>query len=112
MPGRYEPDRGDVIWLDLVPQAGHEQTGRRPVLVLSHRFYNQKAGFAIVCPITSKIKDYPFVVKIPDDLKVKGAILADQIKSLDWQVRKAEFLCKMPSRIVKDVIDKLRILVE
>ncbi len=108
----YEPDRGDVIWLDLFPQAGHEQAGRRPVLVLSPKFYNQRAGLAIVCPITSKIKEYPFVVKIPDDLKVNGAILADHIKSLDWEVRKAEFLCKMPIRIVKDVLDKLRTLVE
>jgi mRNA interferase MazF len=106
----YIPDRGDVVWLQFDPQAGHEQAGRRPALVLSPKSYNGKVGLAICCPITNQEKGYPFEVKIPDDLLVKGVILSDQIKSLDWQVRKADFITQLPQTIVDDVLSKLRTL--
>jgi mRNA interferase MazF len=86
----YIPARGDIIWLTFNPQAGHEQAGRRPALVLSPSEYNEKVWLAILCPITSQIKGYPFEVEIPDGLPVTGVVLADQGKSLDWKARQAE----------------------
>ncbi len=83
MPGRRSPDRGDVVWITLNPQAGHEQAGRRPALVVSPLSYNGKVGLAVLCPITSQVKGYPFEVLIPPGLKVSGAVLADQVKNLD-----------------------------
>ena len=88
------PDKGDIVWLDFDPQAGHEQSGKRPALVLSPVLYNQRSGLAIVCPITSKVKSYPYTVIIPDNLEVQGAILSDQVKSIDWKARKTKFICK------------------
>ena len=85
----YIPKRGDVIWISLDPQAGHEQAGRRPALVLSPEVYNAPAGLALICPISNQAKGYPFEVQIPAGLSVTGVILADQLKSVDWQVRKA-----------------------
>lgn len=101
---RFVPDRGDAVWLDFDPQSGHEQAGRRPALVISPRSYNEKVGLALVCPITSQIKGYPFEVVLPEGLKIKGAILSDQIKSLDWQARKAKLIVKLPTTIVRDVL--------
>ncbi|MCP4361266.1 MAG: endoribonuclease MazF [Chloroflexi bacterium] len=106
----YQPKRGDVVWLTFNPQAGHEQAGRRPALILSPAAYNGKVGLAILCPITSKIKGYPFEVVIPNGLKVSGAILSDQVKSLDWRIRKAEFFCKLPSATIDEVLQKLNTL--
>ena len=106
----YIPARGDIIWLSFNPQAGHEQAGRRPALVLSPEIYNEKVGLAILCPITSKVKGYPFEVIIPKGLEAKGAILSDQVKSLDWRARKAEFYCKLPSAAVDEVLQKLETL--
>ncbi|MFH0924079.1 MAG: type II toxin-antitoxin system PemK/MazF family toxin [bacterium] len=103
----YVPDRGDVVWLNLNPQSGHEQAGNRPALVLSPLKYNLKVKLAIFCPITNQIKGYPFEVIIPDGLKVKGAILSDQVKNLDWQIRKAEFICKLPDYIINETLSKL-----
>ena len=77
----YVPDRGDAVWLDFDPQAGHEQAGRRPAIVLSPAGYNRKVGLAIFCPVTTRIKGYPFEVVIPEGLKISGAILADQVKN-------------------------------
>src|SRR5439155_427115 len=96
MARHYVPARGDAIWITLQPQAGHEQAGRRPALVLSPASYNSKVGLAIICPITSQIKGYPFEVLVPAGLKVSGAVLSDQAKSLDWRVRKAELICRLP----------------
>jgi mRNA interferase MazF len=101
------PQRGDVVWLSMNPQAGHEQAGRRPVLVLSPGSYNAKVGLAILCPITSRVKGYPFEVPIPDGLPVEGAILSDQVKSLDWKARKTEFICRLPSESTTEVLQKL-----
>ena len=107
----YIPDKGDVVWITFNPQAGHEQAGHRPALVLSPKAYNGKVGLAILCPITSQVKGYPFEVLIPDGLEVSGAILSDQVKSLDWRARKAEFSCKLPATAFNEVVKKLSTLI-
>ena len=107
----YIPNRGDIVWVSFTPQAGHEQAGRRPALVLSPENYNGKVGLAILCPITSQIKNYPFEVLIPDGLKIGGAILSDQVKSLDWKIRQTEFICKLPAATLAEVLQKLGILI-
>jgi mRNA interferase MazF len=103
----YVPERGDVVWITLAPQAGHEQAGRRPAVVLSPLAYNGKVGLALLCPLTNQIKGYPYEVLIPAGLLVGGAILADQIKSLDWRVRQAEWVCRLPHDVIDEVLDKL-----
>jgi mRNA interferase MazF len=103
----YIPNRGDIVWVTFNPQAGHEQAGRRPALVLSPATYNGKVGLAILCPITSQIKGYPFEVLIPNGLKIGGAILSDQVKSLDWKARQAELVCKLPAATLDEVLQKL-----
>lgn len=108
----YVPNQGDLIWLTFNPQAGHEQAGRRPALVLSPASYNGKVGLAILCPITSQEKGYPFEVKIPAGLGVTGVILADQAKSMDWRVRQAEYIAQLPVRIHQQVLAKLTVLLE
>lgn len=107
----YIPDSGDIVWITFNPQAGHEQAGRRPALVLSPAAYNGKVGLAILCPITSQIKGYPFEALMPEGLKINGAILSDQVKSLDWKVRQAEFICTLPSATLNEVIQKLSVLI-
>ena len=107
----YIPDSGDIVWITFNPQAGHEQAGRRPALVLSPTAYNGKVGLAILCPITNQIKGYPFEVLIPDGLKISGAVLSDQVKSLDWQARQAEFVGKLPSATLNAVLQKLSTLI-
>ncbi len=106
----YIPNRGDIVWITFNPQAGHEQAGRRPALVLSPAAYNGKVGLAILCPITSHVKGYPFEVVIPDGWKISGVILSDQVKSLDWKARQAELVCKLPSTTVDEVLQKLNTL--
>jgi mRNA interferase MazF len=107
---RYVPERGDVVWITLNPQAGHEQARRRPAVVLSPRSYNGKVGLAILCPITSQVKGYPFEVQIPSGLEVRGVILADQVKSLDWRAREVELTCTLPAEAVAEVLQKIRVL--
>lgn len=104
------PDRGDVVWLNLTPQAGREQAGRRPALVLTPLVYNARSGLAVICPITTKVKGYPFEVRIPDGLPIRGAVLADHVKSLDWRERRAQFMCAMPAGIVSSVLGLLDVL--
>ena len=111
-PKRYVPGRGDAVWITLQPHAGHEQTGRRPAVVLSPAAYNGKVGLAVLCPITSRIKGYPFEVLLPDGLKISGAVLADQVKNLDWRARNATFICTLPADTVSDVLAKLRALLD
>ena len=106
----YVPNRGDVVWIDFNPQTGHEQAGRRPAIVLSPSAYNGKVGLAILCPITNQAKGYPFEVPIPTGSAVKGVILADQVKSLDWQSRNAQFICVLPLTVVAEVLAKLKTL--
>ena len=104
------PERGDLVWLDFSPQAGHEQAGRRPALVLSPRGYHQRAPFAVVCPITSRVKGYPFEVVLPDGLAIAGAVLADQVKSVDRHVRRIEVAGRVPESVVEQVNARLRAL--
>lgn len=108
----YTPRRGDVVWLSFQPQAGHEQAGRRPALVLSPESYNGRVGLALFCPITRQVKGYPFEVLLPEGLGVGGVILTDQLKSLDWRVRQAEFIARIPTEIMDQVVGKLRALIE
>jgi mRNA interferase MazF len=106
----FHPDRGDVIWINFNPQSGHEQAGHRPALVLSPASYNKKTGLMLLCPITSQIKGYPFEVLIPDGSEIKGAILSDQVKSMDWQARGARYSCTLPRDTVRDVLCKVSVL--
>jgi len=103
----YIPQCGDVVWITLTLQAGHEQAGRRPAVVLSPEDYNRKTGLAILCPITSQIKSYPFEVLLPAGLPVAGAILSDQVKNLDWRARNAELICTLPTETISEVLRKL-----
>lgn len=108
----YTPDRGDIVWLHFDPQAGHEQAGRRPALVISPKAYNRKVGLALFCPITSNVKGYPFEVEIPKGSKAQGAVLCDQIKSLDWRVRRAERFCPAPAEVIEEATAKILALVD
>lgn len=108
----YAPERGDVVSLEFNPQAGSEQAGRRPGLVVSPSSYNRKVGLALICPITHKAKGYPFEVEIPPGLKVKGTILCDHIKSLDWQARHASPLDRVPDETMAEVTAKVVALVD
>ncbi|MDI6772646.1 MAG: type II toxin-antitoxin system PemK/MazF family toxin, partial [bacterium] len=101
------PDRGDVVWVSMNPQAGREQVGRRQALVMSPRAYNGKVGLAILCPITTQMRGYPFEVVIPQGLSVQGVILSDQAKSLDWKSREAEWICTLPGETVQEALLKL-----
>jgi mRNA interferase MazF len=102
------PNRGDLVWIDFDPQAGHEQAGRRPAIVLSPRSYHQTTRYVIVCPITSRVKGYPFEVRLPDGLAVSGAVLADQVKNLDRRVRRIEYAGRAPASVLDEVAAKLR----
>ena len=103
----YIPRRGDVVWLSFNPQAGHEQASRRPAMVLSPEAYNARVGLALLCPVTSQVKGYPFEVGIPDNDRVSGVILADQVKSLDWRAHQAELIISLPAHTVEEVLAKL-----
>ena len=105
----YTPDRGDVIWLNFTPQAGREQAGHRPALVLSPREYNRKTGLAVLCPITSHAKGYPFEVALTSG-SVQGVVLSDHLKNLDWKERKATFKGKAPALVLKEVMNKISTL--
>jgi len=106
----YIPERGDIVWLDFNPQLGHEQRGRRPALTLSFKAYNEKIGLALFCPITSKVKGYPFEVEL-ELKKIKGSVLSDQIKSLDWKERNIEFIEKIGDKKMEEVIEKIEVII-
>ena len=106
----YIPERGDAVWIDLDPQAGHEQAGRRPALVLSPSAYNGRVGLALFCPITNQAKGYPFEVPIADGCPVTGVVGADQVKSLDWRARRATLIGKLPADIATQVLQRLQAL--
>ena len=112
MAAAYCPKRGDVVWISFNPQAGHEQAGHRPALVLSPESYNRKVGLAILCPVTNQIKGYPFEVIIPQGVKASGAVLSDQVKSMDWKVRGASLLCSLPEITVRQVLNKVGVLLD
>lgn len=106
----FVPERGDIVWLQFNPQSGHEQTGHRPALVISPREYNRRVGLALFCPITSKVKGYPFEVAV-NVKDIKGVILSDQVKSLDWQAREAKWAARVSEDILAEVIAKLHTLI-
>jgi mRNA interferase MazF len=108
----HVPGRGDLVWLEFNPQAGSEQAGRRPALVVSPRSYNRKVGLALVCPITSHVKGYPFEVELPPGIEAQGAILCDQIKSLDWRARSAKYFGCVPDAVMEEVTARILALVD
>lgn len=108
--GAYIPARGDAVWITLDPQAGHEQAGRRPALVMSPAAYNGRVGLALLCPITNQAKGYPFEVPIPVGSSVTGVVCADQIKSLDWRARKAAPIGEVPAEVIIQVLQRLQTL--
>jgi mRNA interferase MazF len=112
MAARYVPDRGDLVWITLNPQAGHEQAGRRPALVLSPAAYNGRVGLAILCPVTGQEKGYPFEVKLPKGIKISGVVLSDHVKNLDWRARNVEFITKVSKDIVLESLGKLNALLQ
>ena len=112
MGGAHVPERGDVVWLEFKPQAGSEKPGQRPALVISPKSYNRKVRLALVCPITSRVKGYPFEVELPQGLKAEGAILCDQLKSLDWRARRATRLGSVPDPVMQEVTARILALVD
>lgn len=106
----YVPDRGDIVWLEFTPQAGHEQAGRRPALVLSPISYNSKTSLMLCCPITNQLKGYPFEVSLPANSKTTGVVLADQVKSLDWNARAVAYEEQAPPQVIVDVLAKVSTL--
>jgi mRNA interferase MazF len=102
----YIPERGDLVWINFDPQAG-----RRPAVVLSPKTYNGKVGLLVACPVTSRVKGYPFEVTIPDGLNIEGVILSDQLKSLDWRNRNAQFIDRLPESTTTQVLRKIEVLI-
>jgi mRNA interferase MazF len=107
----YVPARGDYIWLEFSPQVGHEQARRRPALVLSPEVYNAKTNLLLACPISSQVKGYPFEIEVAE-LGLGGVILADQVKSLDWHVRRAEFIGRCGPQTLAAVTEKIWLLLD
>jgi mRNA interferase MazF len=105
----YIPDKGDLVWLEFAPQRGHEQTGNRPALVVSPASYNRKTGLFVVFPVTSQIKGYPFEVLL-NTPQVTGAVLSDQVKSLDWRSRNVRFICKADQEVIHESIARFSTL--
>lgn len=108
----YVPERGDLVWLTFQPQAGHEPSGRRPAVVVSPSAYNGRVGLALICPVTRQVKGYPFEVRIPDRIGVEGVVLVDQLKSLDWRAREAEYIARLSPEAMTEIIAKVRTLIE
>lgn len=103
----FVPEAGDFVWLTFDPQAGREQAGRRPALVLSPRIYNAKSGLALACPITNQAKGYPFEVAVPSGIGTTGVILVDHVKSIDWKARRAERIAVCPGETLDEVRARL-----
>lgn len=104
----YIPYRGTFVWLKFDPQSGHEQKGNRPALVLSPESFNRKMGFAFVCPISNTQRKNPFYVLIPEGELVTGVIMADQLRSLDFKSRKAEYIADCPELVLQDVLRRIK----
>jgi mRNA interferase MazF len=107
----FVPDRGDIVRMSFDPQSGHEQAGWRPALVISPAVYNRASSLALLCPITSRVKGYPFEVPLPPGLAVSGVVLADQVRSLDWKARSATLAGRAPDALIQDVLARLEPLV-
>ncbi len=110
MNSEYVPRRGDLVWLDFAPQAGHEQAGRCPALVVSNDAYNRKAGLALLCPVTSREKGYPFEVRLPEKAGVTGVVLCDQVRSLDWRARHASLIGPAGRPALEEALGKIHAL--
>lgn len=108
--GRYIPDVGHVIKIDMDPSAGHEQGGWRPAIVLSPNSYNQKANLLVAVPVTNQVKGYPFEVLLPIQMKTSGVVLADQIKNLDWHARRAKYVENAPASVLKAIHERIFLL--
>ncbi len=108
----YLPARGDLVWLPFTPQGGHEQAGHRPALVVSPAAYNRRVGLAVCCPVTSQVKGYPFEVVLPKGLGVEGAVLSDQVKSLDWRARRARRIGAVPRAVLEETVGKILALID
>ncbi len=111
MVSDYIPDRGDVVWVTFDPQAGKEQSGHRPALVLSNKEYNKRIGLAILCPISSREKGYPFEVKIKTK-DILGVVLSDHVKNFDWRERKVKFIAKAPVAVIENVISLINTILK
>ena len=107
----YIPSRGDIVWLNFDPQVGHEHKGHRPALVLSPSEYNERIGLMLCCPMTNQVKGYPFEVLVDGNPK-KGAILVDQVKSMDWLEREAEKKGRVTKETMTEVIEKIKSILE
>lgn len=106
----YVPDKGDFVWVDFNPTRGREQAKNRPAIIVSPKSYNQKTNLALMCPVTSVSKNYPFEVAV-DGKKISGVVLVDHIRSLDWKARNAKFITKAKSRVIADVQTKLLLII-
>ncbi len=111
-PASYAPARGDIVWLRFTPQAGHEQSGRRPAFIVSPVGYNRRVGLCLCCPVTSRVKGYPFEVVLPREAGVTGAILCDQVKSIDWKARSASFISALPTPLIREVQARILTLIQ
>ena len=105
----YIPDRGDIVWLNFSPQQGHEQAGKRPAIILSPKSYNQNSKLTLACPITSKVKNYPFEVRVKTN-KIDGVVLADQVKNLDWTMRDMSFVERAPYEVLEQTQELIETL--
>lgn len=103
----YVPETGDLVWLDFDPQAGREQAGHRPAIVLSPGIYNERTGLAIMCPITSQVKGYPFEVALPKGVGVSGVVLTDHLKSQDWRARRIRRVGKAPGQVLQEIRNRI-----
>ena len=112
MNKKYSPERGDLVWIDFDPQVGREQAGRRPAVVLSPGLYNAKSDLAWICPVTSKVKGYPFEVPLPKSVAVSGVVLADQVRSLDYRRRRIEFIGRLPPALCDEIRAKAQRMLE
>lgn len=106
----YVPEGGDLIWLDFTPQAGREQVGRGPAVVLSPRTYNRRSKLAIVCTVTTQVKGYPFEISLPKTSPITGVVLADHLRNLDWQARRAEKAGRVPRQVMAEIRERIAAL--
>ena len=107
----FVPERGDLVKMSFDPQSGHEQAGWRPALVISPALYNRASSLALVCPVTSRVRGYPFEVALPQGLDVGGVVLADQLRSVGWRARRARFAGRAPAAVLREVLARLEPLV-
>jgi mRNA interferase MazF len=110
--GDYCPDAGELIWIDLNPTLGHEQSGHRPAIVLTPRQYNERSGLCIICPITSRARGYPFEVAIPPEHAISGLILVDQVRSVSWEKRYVKVAGAAPAKLLDEVRERLAALLQ